>query len=60
MEIESLCVSNTNGEMLTIQHGGCELTVMSIGKFHNISPMSRRDMSANDYPIEESERRYHS
>ena len=31
MEIESLCVSNTNGEMLTIQHGGYELTVMSIG-----------------------------
>jgi uncharacterized protein len=22
--------------------------------------MSRRDMSANDYPIEESEKRYHS
>ena len=29
-------------------------------EFDNYGFMSRRDMSANDYPIEESERRYHS
>jgi len=27
-------------------------------EFDNYGLMSRRDMSANDYPIEESERRY--
>ena len=29
-------------------------------EFDNYGLMSRRDMGANDYPIEESERRYHS
>jgi nuclear transport factor 2 (NTF2) superfamily protein len=47
-ETAFLCVLNMNGEMLLIQINGCVM-VTSIGI---------RDMSANDYPIKESERRY--
>ena len=48
-----------NGEMQTIPAIGFANHGNEHWEFQDDGLMSRRDMSANDYPIDESERRYH-